>query len=348
MQTKTCPFCMKTELKGYFFTPYSENAETAKEPYDTALNRACRNCAHCTEMERAIARREYDGLTRFCLTFVNGRGELKSLNIRFGNDTIIFTSPNYQETSPPAPYIIGQDETRTLKARLYTLHAEFWADFYGSESGDCLAWWELLMTFQNGKELHKKGTDTLPPQWNKLLKIVGVYYKWMLQDFSAKKMYMLKYNHRTRKREKPTDSLPPFTDYWATVKGLPPTERLPVPDDVREGAKVCIYARSNQLGDFSTTKQQIEACREFCRARRLEVVAEYADEGVSGLNRCGEELKRLKSESKEKGFTHIVLASVSRFSRDIRQAIAIRNELAALGLTAIMLPPKKWGYWHYY
>ena len=187
MQTKTCPFCMKTELKGYFFTPYSENAETAKEPYDTALNRACRNCAHCTEMERAIARREYDGLTRFCLTFVNGRGELKSLNIRFGNDTIIFTSPNYQETSPPAPYIIGQDETRTLKARLYTLHAEFWADFYGAENGDCPAWWELLMTFQNGKELHKKGTDTLPPQWNKLLKIVGVYYKWMLQDFSAKK-----------------------------------------------------------------------------------------------------------------------------------------------------------------
>lgn len=348
MKKTTCPFCMKATLKGYPFTPYSDNTEILAQPYDTGLNNFCSKCCHCAEMEQAIARKEYENLRKFCLSYVNGRGEFKSLMIRFDDETTVFTSPNYEEKDIPSPYIIGQDETKTLKARFFTLHSEFWADFYGSDTDDCYTWWDLELTFDDKTAIHKKGTDVLPPQWNKLLKIIGVYYKWMLQDFSAAKMFKLKYNHRTRQREKPANTLPSFTDYWSKIKKFPPTERLPTPDNVKEDTKVCIYARTNDLGDKSKVQKQMEACRTFCKEKKLQIVAEYIDEGVTGLNGYGKALRLLMAEAKEKEFTHIVLASVSRFSRDIGLAVKIRRELERQGLTAIILPPKKWGYWHYY
>lgn len=348
MKTKICPFCMKGTLKGYPFTAYSLKTEVALQPYDTSLGKACRKCCHCAEMEQALERKEYDTLTRFCLSYVNGRGEFKSLNIRFiGGEAVIFTSPAYKQTKMPVPYIIGHDETQTLKARLYGLHAEFWNKHYASGE-NTYVWWELELTFVDEKRIHSTGTDILPPQWNKLLKIVGVYYKWLLQDFSASKMYAKKYNHRTRKRELPTNTLPPFFDYWSNAKDIPAPERLPTPDDVEEGAKVCIYARSNGLGEQSSVKEQLKDCHAFCIAKRLTVVAEYTDEGETGLNEYGEELKRLIREASEKGFTHVIVGSVSRFSRDIGKAVKIRKYLAKCGLTAVILPPKKWGYWHFY
>lgn len=343
MKTTNCPFCIKATLKGYPFTPYSGNSDIIKEPYDTAINKACRDCIHCEEMEQAIARTDYDGLTRFCLSYVNGKGEFKSLNIRFGKETTVYTTPYYKQEFQPTPYKIGTDETQSFKSRLYALHAELWADSYGSDDGECYTWWELFMTFQNGKTIRKQGTNALPPQWNRLLEICGAYYKWMKQDSPAR-MYELKYNHITGLREKPKNCYTPFTDYWATANNLPTAERLFFPDDIQERTKVCIFARPIRRDSMKKTEKQIEACRKFCKLRRLEIVAEYFAE----QNNQEQEFRRMIAEAKEKGFTYIILATKSHLSRDMEQAIEIRKELAEKGLKTIILPPKKWGQWRNY
>ena len=343
MNNKHCPFCMKSNIKGYPFTLATE--KYAAEPYDTSINKVCPKCCHCPEMENALNHNEYGNLTEFCLSLVNGRGEHKSLRIVFDkNKATVFTTPRYRETQIPAPFTIGENEMRTLRARLYNIHAELWNDLYSTDSATYV-WWELQMKFNDKSPVCKRGTDRLPPQWNRLIKVIGVYYEWLYYDWSYPKMYKLKYNHKTRQRELPQNTVPPFFDYWNTVKDIPETIELPTADDLVKGTKVCIYARSNGLMQYSSADKQLNECRDFCKALKLQIVAEYIDEGETGLNEMGGQLKRLFADIDEKKFGYVVLASVSRFSRDIQKAANIRKELEKHNVKAVILPPKRWGYW---
>lgn len=343
MNNNNCPFCIKANIKGYPFTIATEKYAT--EPYDTSINKTCPKCCHCPEMENALNHNEYSALTEFCLTLVNGRGELKSLRILFEKSiATVYTTPRYKETQIPAPFTIGENEIHTLQARLCNIHTELWCDLYSS-GYTTYTWWELLLKFSDRKPIRKRGTDRLPPQWNRLIKLIGVYYEWLYYDWSYSKIYRLKYNHKTRAREVPQNTLAPFTDYWSTAQNIPEVVKMPTVENLSKGEKVCIYARSNGISVYSSTEQQLAECRTFCKERNLQIVGEYVDDGETGLNEMGDQLKKLFADIECKQFKFVILASVSRFSRDIKKAATIRNELEKHNVKAVILPPKKWGYW---
>lgn len=343
MNNKHCPFCIKANIKGYPFTIATEKYAT--EPYDTSINKVCPKCCHCPEMENALNHNAYSTLTELCFSLVNGRGEHKSLRIVFEKyKATVYMTPRYRETQIPPPFTIGENEMRTLRARLYNIHAELWNDFYSTDN-TTYTWWELLLKFSDSPDISKRGTDKLPPQWNRLIKVIGVYYEWLYYDWSYPKMYKLKYNHKTRRREIPQNTVPPFTDYWGTVKDIPETIELHTAENLTKNTKVGIYARSNGLETYSSTQKQVEECRDFCKVRKVQIVGEYIDNGETGLNAKGEQLNALFADIRQKGIECVVLTALSRFSRDIQRAASIRKELQNYNVKVVILPPKKWGYW---
>ena len=347
MNNNTCPFCTKTELKGYPFTLDSENEEQAKEPYDTSLNRVCRKCKKCPEMEKALNRNAYDNLTQFVLSYVNGNGDFKSLKIDFEDKgAVITTSSKYRQTEIEPPYTIGEEETKQLKARLYNQHIELWADFYSKdEQREKYTWWELTMVFDKERKIVKRGIDKIPPMWNRLIKVIGRYFEWLYKDWCDGKMYAMKYNYKTGEREIPTNTKPPFTDYWNSALTIPEIARIPTVDELKPRTRVCVYARSNQIGGGNATKKQIKECTAVCIEKNLQIVCVYEDEGVSGMGEMGDGLKALFSSADYKAFTHVILTNVSRYSRDTLKAWKIWQALKDKGVETVAIPPKKWGYW---
>lgn len=341
----TCPFCTKTNLKGYPFTIDSLNDTVNKEPYDTHLQRVCGKCQKCPEMLKALDMNAYASLQEFCLSYVNGCGDFKSLKITFTESgAIIATSPNYRQTKIPPPYTIGAEESKQLKARIYIQHIELWKDFYESATSvPTYTWWNLSMTFADKNIIIKRGTDKLPQKWNRLIKVVGRYFEWLYKDWSVEKMYALKYNYKTSERELPTNTLPPFTDYWHLPLSIPPLVRFPNIDELKKGTRVCIYARTNQKGNAIQT--QMKRCIDVCSQRELNVVAIFEDENISGIRDMGNGLKSLFEQAEKALFTHVVLTDISRYSRNTEKAWNIYADLKAKGIESVMIPPQKWGYW---
>lgn len=347
MIKSTCPFCTKTSLKGYTFTIESQNSDIEKEPYDTSLNKVCKKCRKCPEMQKALDRNAYDNLQNFCLSYVNGNGDFKSLKIDFETNggAIITTSPKYKQTEISPPYTVGEEETKQLRARLYNQHIELWQDFYTKDGKSTYTWWELTMRFQGDKEIKKRGTDKIPPAWNRLIKAIGRYFEWFYKDWCEGKMYAQKYNHKTGEREIPQNTVPPFSDYWGTKLKIPEIARMPVIDELKPSTRVCVYARSNQIGGGNATKKQIKECVAVCAEKGLEIVNVYEDEGISGIGETGNGLKALLQGAEKGEFTHVVLTSVSRYSRDTCKAWEIWKKIKEKGVQTVVIPPKKWGYW---
>lgn len=345
MIKNTCPFCMKTGLKGYPFTLDCEDEEKAKEPYDTHLKKVCGKCQKCSEMQKALDRNAYDDIQQFILSYVNGCGDFKSLKIDFKRrEAIITTSPKYRQTKIDPPYNIGEEETKQLKARLYNQHIELWKDKYSKSEKTTYTWWELSMRFPD-KLVLKQGTDKIPEGWNRLIKVIGKYFEWLYKDWCEDKMYLQKYSHKTGEREVPKDTMKPFTQYWKKSLKIPPKATFLMIDKLKRGTHVCVYARSNQVGGGNATKKQLKECNEVCREMGLQVVAEYEDEGVSGIREMGEGLTTLIHEAEEGKFRYIVLTSISRYSRDTAKAWEIWRNLKDKGVETVVIPPKKWGYW---
>ena len=346
----TCPFCTKTNLKGYTFTIESLDDEINKEPYDTRLNRVCGKCIKCPEMLKALDINAYSNLKQFCLSYVNGCGDFKSLKIDLtDNGGIITTSPKYKQTTISPPYTIGKEEASQLKARLFIQHIELWNDFYSKPTNlSPYTWWQITMLFNNGKTIEKRGTNLLPPKWNRLIKVIGRYFEWLYKDWSQNKMYELKYNHKTGERETPTNTIAPFTNYWNLPLTIPPLIRFPCIDDLKKGTRVCIYARTNQQGGGNATKFQIKRCTDICIKLSLNIVAVFEDENVSGIHEYGNGLKALIQKADEKAFTHVILTDVIRYSRNVNKAWEIYKLLKEKGIETIPIPPQKWGYWLLY
>jgi hypothetical protein len=298
-------------------------------------------------MDIAIERKEFADLKRFCLSYVNGRGEFKSLNIVFNGDTAtVCTTPMYRCAELPPPLIIALDEITILQARLYNMHIEFWQDFYGNHADDIYTWWELLMQFDNGKRIIKRGSDSLSPQWNRLIKIIGVYYEWMYKDWSKDKMYSTLYNHKTRQRELPKDTAAPYSDYWQNIE-VPPAIKFTSAYELKPHTYICIYIRTNLIGTSSPAKNKLIDCHKFCKERDINIVREYIDEGVTGMNGKGKELQRLCDDIAKHDFTHVLVHATSGYSRDIPKSTYIIAELEKRGIRTVTLPLKGWGHWLY-
>ena len=99
--------------------------------------------------------------------------------------------------------------------------------------------------------------------------------------------------------------------------------------------RVALYARVS-TGE-QTVAPQLDSLREYARLRRLEIVAEYIDEGVSGAKASRPALDRLLADAKRRKFDAIAIVKLDRLGRSLHHLLTVLGELEALGVDLISL-----------
>ena len=99
--------------------------------------------------------------------------------------------------------------------------------------------------------------------------------------------------------------------------------------------RAAIYSRfSTELQNPKSCKDQAASCREYAARNGLRVVAEYADEGISGASIHNRpDLQRLLADAKAGKFEVIVVEAFDRLSRDNADASTIFKNLEFIGVS---------------
>ncbi len=98
--------------------------------------------------------------------------------------------------------------------------------------------------------------------------------------------------------------------------------------------RVAVYAR------VSTTDQSVDAqldtLRSYAAARRLEVVEEYIDHGVSGSKDRRPALDEMMAKAKRGAFDAVAVVKLDRLARSTRHLTQLAGEFEALGVDLIV------------
>ncbi len=99
--------------------------------------------------------------------------------------------------------------------------------------------------------------------------------------------------------------------------------------------RAAIYAR------VSTTDQhpevQLHALREYARARGLEVIEEFVDQGISGAKDKRPALDRLLKDAHRRRFDLVACVKLDRLARSVRHLTTLAAEFEALGIGLVVL-----------
>ena len=99
--------------------------------------------------------------------------------------------------------------------------------------------------------------------------------------------------------------------------------------------RAALYAR------VSTTDQhpeaQLDALRDYARARGLEVVEEFVDQGVSGARDRRPALDRLLGDARRRRFDAVACVKLDRLARSVRHLTTLAGEFEALGIGLVVL-----------
>jgi len=97
--------------------------------------------------------------------------------------------------------------------------------------------------------------------------------------------------------------------------------------------KAAIYAR------VSSNEQRIESqlydLRQLAEERRLEVVKEYADVGISGTKARRPGLDALMADARQKKFTVVLVAAFDRVARSTKHFLHVMDEFDSLGVVFV-------------
>lgn len=113
------------------------------------------------------------------------------------------------------------------------------------------------------------------------------------------------------------------------IKVIKAKEKMP------KRLRVAIYARvsSNSDEQESSYQQQVTFLTEYVQGRsEWELVAVYADQGVSGYKNNRPEFHRMLSDAQAGKFDLVVVKSISRFARNTEMMLKTTRELKALGI----------------
>ncbi len=97
--------------------------------------------------------------------------------------------------------------------------------------------------------------------------------------------------------------------------------------------RVALYARVST--DDQTVAPQLDALREYARARGLEVVAEHIDEGVSGRKDRRPALDKLLADARRRRFDAVAVVKLDRLGRSLHHLLTLLGEFEALGVDLI-------------
>ncbi len=101
--------------------------------------------------------------------------------------------------------------------------------------------------------------------------------------------------------------------------------------------RVALYARVSTKHNGQDPETQLMALRDYAKARKLEVFAEYVDVGISGSKDSRPALNRLMADARKRRFDAVLVARFDRFARSTRHLVLALEEFNALGVDFISL-----------
>ncbi len=99
--------------------------------------------------------------------------------------------------------------------------------------------------------------------------------------------------------------------------------------------KTAIYARCSTLEQ--TVNLQLDGLRDYAKARELEVVGEYLDEGISGAKVKRPALDRLMADAHRRAFDVVLVWKLDRLGRSLSHLIRLVETLGSLGVDLVSL-----------
>ena len=98
--------------------------------------------------------------------------------------------------------------------------------------------------------------------------------------------------------------------------------------------RIALYARVSTRDQH--IEPQLDALRSYAEARRLEVVAEYVDHGVSGAKDRRPALDLMMREAKRRRFDAVAAVKLDRIARSVRHLTTLAAELEAVGVDLVV------------
>ncbi len=99
--------------------------------------------------------------------------------------------------------------------------------------------------------------------------------------------------------------------------------------------RIAVYARVST--NDQTVDPQLDALRSYAAARRLEVVDEFIDHGISGSKDRRPALDEMMAKAKRRSFDAIAVVKLDRLARSTRHLTQLAAELEAWGVNLIVL-----------
>ncbi len=99
--------------------------------------------------------------------------------------------------------------------------------------------------------------------------------------------------------------------------------------------RVALYARVSTCEQ--TVAPQLDALRGYATARRLEIVEEYVDHGISGSKDRRPALDEMMGKAKRRSFDAVAVVKLDRLARSTRHLTQLAGELEALGVDLIVI-----------
>jgi DNA invertase Pin-like site-specific DNA recombinase len=100
--------------------------------------------------------------------------------------------------------------------------------------------------------------------------------------------------------------------------------------------RVALYARVSTLAG-QDPEMQLRELREYCERRKLQIVDEYVDKGISGSREQRPALDRLRAARRKRLVDAVVVYRYDRFARSLRQLVNALEEFRVLGIDFISL-----------
>ena len=97
-----------------------------------------------------------------------------------------------------------------------------------------------------------------------------------------------------------------------------------------------IYARySSHSQNEQSIETQVEICKSYAKKNNLKIVQVYEDKAKSGTNDNREAFQQMLSDSKNKGFSHVIVYNLSRFARNSYESIMNEMILSKNGVDVL-------------
>jgi DNA invertase Pin-like site-specific DNA recombinase len=100
--------------------------------------------------------------------------------------------------------------------------------------------------------------------------------------------------------------------------------------------RVALYARVSTLAG-QDPEMQLRELREYCLRRKVEIIGEFVDKGVSGSRERRPALDRLLAACRKRQVDAVVVYRYDRFARSLRQLVNALEEFRVLGVDFISL-----------